>query len=100
MDELNKYYTERWNKKEEWHKIGPTKAKRLQNLLNFIESNFNDKEKISLIDYGCGSGWLFHFLNEYGIKNLYGFDVTTETLSLIKEKYPYVKGLWSNKNGF
>lgn len=100
MEKLDQFYLDRWSQKSDWTEIGPTKRKRLENLILFIEKNIPNSSEIKLIDYGCGSGWLFHYLHEYGIKNLYGYDVTPSTLKLIQGKYPYVKGLWSPGSSF
>ncbi len=99
MDNLDKYYFNRWSQKLSWTDIGPTKKLRLKRLLMYIEKYFPNPEKITLIDYGCGSGWLFYYLNEFGIKNMYGWDVVPGVLQEIKGKYPWVKNLYSSSIG-
>lgn len=94
MENLDQYYLNRWSNKSDWLEIGPTKKKRLENLLFFLEKYVDKPTSIKLIDYGCGSGWLFHYLKEYGIDELYGYDVTPSTLKIVNEKYPFVKKLW------
>ena len=99
MDNLDKYYFDRWAHKENWTDIGPTKKLRLSRLLMYIEKYFPAPKDISLIDYGCGSGWLFYYLNEFGIKKLYGWDIVPSVLEEVRKKYPYVRDLFSNNIG-
>lgn len=100
MDSLDQYYLDRWDSKSNWIDIGPTKRKRLENLLYFLGKYSDNTKTIKLIDYGCGSGWLFHYLKEFGINELYGFDVTPSTLKVIREEYPFVRELWCKTGDF
>lgn len=100
MKNVDQFYLNRWSQIENWSKIGPTKKIRLYNLSMLLKTYFKENKSIKCIDYGCGSGWLFHYLHEMGFENLYGFDVTPSSLKLVQEKFPFIKKLWSITDDF
>lgn len=100
MQNLDQFYLNRWSQNENWSKIGPTKKKRLFNLSLIVNKYFRENKNIKCIDYGCGSGWLFHYLYEMGFENLYGFDVTPSSLKIVQQKFPFIKRLWSVTDEF
>lgn len=96
---IENYYLERWRKKQDWTKIGKSKQQRLINFIR-LHDDYVKNKSVKIIDYGCGSGWLFHYLYELNFNNLYGFDVTPSTLDLVIKKFPFVKKIWSTHGDF
>lgn len=42
-------------------------------------------KKISILDFGCGTGWLSHLLSKYG--NVTGIDISEKAIELASQKY-------------
>lgn len=74
----------------------------LNNPLRHVEDTkafFNEKLKdlvkpgSSVVDMGCGSGWILEFLLNQGIRCEYkGLDFTAEFITYLKDKYADVEG--------
>lgn len=53
--------------------------------LNKIEQHFG--KKAAILDAGCGTGGLLHFLQKNGYENITGFDVSPDAVRFAKSKY-------------
>lgn len=45
----------------------------------------------SILDVGCGSGWLFPMYQELGLKDVVGVDISERALELANQDYPNIK---------
>ena len=61
-----------------------TREKRLIQLTKYIEI----KKKCTILDFGCGTGYLYEFLKKKKFKGKYlGIDISNEAISLAKKKF-------------
>lgn len=50
-----------------------------------IKSYLNQSETRTILDYGCGAGFISHWLEKEGEKNIVGFDTSPNMLSLARK---------------
>ena len=46
----------------------------------------SEQENTTYLDVACGQGYMMFFAKHYGIKNIYGADISSESIKLCKEK--------------
>ena len=74
--------------------------KRYKNLLRLIKF-YNNKEKYSLLDVGCGYGELINFCDKKKLLNYHGVDLVKEMIFYAKKKYKnFSNFIFENKNLF
>lgn len=74
----------------------PESKIRLYNIVCGLLGAF--KRNITILDIGCGNGWLADFLAPYGFTEYTGVDFSSECLKLASNKHPYYK--WLCKDAF
>tara|TARA_B100001093_G_C26555007_1_gene896141 strand:+ start:39 stop:752 length:714 start_codon:yes stop_codon:yes gene_type:complete len=52
------------------------KVERITTALNYYKKNFNDLSDTSLIDFGCGKGRVLIIADSFGIKSLFGIELS------------------------
>ena len=90
IDKLSKHY-DRLSKKygtnvrAAQQSSNNTRNKRIKILI----SEINFKKKISILDFGCGSGYLYNYIFKYKkFKGIYkGIDISEKAINLAKRKY-------------
>lgn len=97
MNSTDDFYLKRWSKNEDWTKVGPSKQIRLNILIDLLDQYKINKDS-KIIDFGCGSGWILYYLNKLNFKNLYGYDVTPSTLTLVVKKFPFITKIFGLNN--
>ena len=73
--------TDKWG-----HQFRATQKIRFQKSFDLIKSHI--KDSYTICDLCCGFG---DFLNRFKIKNLYGFDISTNAINKAKSLYPHIK---------
>jgi len=60
-------------------------------MIEEITKILNNHRTFTLLDAGCGTGLLYHYLPEMFKENYVGIDFTPEMVEYCREKYPYGK---------
>lgn len=95
MQQLDDYYTFRWQEREALQNTSVSKQRRLDLIhMTFQQQVFDNREHLKVIDYGCGSGWLLPTLEFYNFKEVHAYDVTPQALNVVKQRYPQVR-VWT-----
>jgi len=58
-------------------------------ITRYVYSNIDKKEKI--LELGSGGGFFVNWLYKNGYKNTIATDISTTTLKIINNKFPYIK---------
>ena len=80
----SEFYETRWDTSNEWqgsHGYGKIRVEFIEYVLNKYVNDFN----LSILDLGCGTGWLSKILSKYGTVD--GVDFAAGLISIANEKY-------------
>lgn len=89
INKIDKYYSDKLNKYGtspkgvDWNDLG-TQELRFEQLLKVCDKN----HKLSIIDLGCGYGYLYEFMKNKGYDFIYyGVDISKSMIEMAKNKY-------------
>jgi len=74
--------------------IGEERSKALLDIFN----RFNIEKESKILELGCNVGRNLNFLYNEGFKNLYGIEINTEAIQLMKKHYPEMSKIASIYN--
>ena len=55
-------------------------------ILGLISSSFPEKSKLRILDFGCGSGYLYSIFPKERMESYSGFDVSKSAIEAAKKK--------------
>lgn len=100
-EELDRFYQRSWEKRGE--ALSPSQLRRVEivsrNLNRLLPENTVQRDKLQVLDYGCGGGWFLKVLGAAGFRMLHAYDVTPSVLRATAEKYPHVT-FWEGNSHF
>jgi cyclopropane fatty-acyl-phospholipid synthase-like methyltransferase len=89
IDPESKYYTQLFTKDDRWNGIEPNEFeierwKNIKQLLDSIDKN----EITTILDFGCGRGWLTNFLGSFG--KVTGIEPVADVVKYARQIYPHL----------
>ena len=82
------FYTYFFTKHPKWSNSEPNKAEqaRLNEIDKLVQMILNSIDKIDIIDFGCGRGWLTNKISKYG--SIIGIEPVTKVVKFARKLYP------------
>lgn len=81
------FYDERWSKATDRHaELSNVPRERIGAIMVALALRFGSRGFLSMLDYGCGNGWMTRYLRAFG--QVTGIDVSPEGIRQAAECYP------------
>ncbi|MBN1405022.1 MAG: class I SAM-dependent methyltransferase [Candidatus Omnitrophica bacterium] len=62
------------------YRINSPKVARIKTVFKFLNKYSNNKDKVSILDFGCGNGLYLKFAKQLGYKNIYAVDINSQAV--------------------
>ena len=84
---LERFHKLNWRKKNNFKFVKKPDPKKIINSWKHTCSKLKLDNNSSILDIGCGNGYMLIALKEIGFQSLYGFDSDTKLINKLKKKY-------------